>query len=143
MHVDCTAGGLQTSTARPVFEPGRITLQQIRICQPTFNAALIAFAEAHRESDDDKNALCPPNQYPDSATDMLRGILVQAHATHEWSRAPDLLEWLERSRLNAIRGVMAHLGEPRMQQALDRYTKSVGPARGNIQRLLAPQPESR
>jgi hypothetical protein len=137
VHVDCTAGGLKTSAARPVFEPGRITIQQIRVCQPTFNAALIAFVEAHRDTDEEKNALCPPNQYPDSAIDMLRGLLVQARANKAWSKAPDVLSWLERSRLNAVRGVANHLDESRMQRALARYTSSIGPAVENIERMLA------
>ena len=141
VHVDCTAGGLRTSAASPVFEPGRITLQQIRVCQPTFNAALIGYVEATRTTDDKKNALCPPNRYPDSATDMLRGILVQERAGKEWFQAPDVVEWLERSRLNAARGVVDHMDEPRMQEALARYLASVKPAVENIRRLLAAEAE--
>lgn len=137
VHVDCTAGGLRTSAARPVFERGRITLQQIRICQPTFNAALIGYVEASRETDEEKNALCPANQYPDSDVDMLRGILVQERAAKKWFQAPDVVEWLERSRLNAARGTMRHVDDPRMQEAMTRYISSVKPAVENIKRLLA------
>lgn len=137
VHVDCTAGGLRTSHARPIFEPGRITLQQIRTCQPTFNAALIAYVEATRASDDEKNALCPPNQYPDTAVDMLRGILVQQQATNRWVGTPDVAAWMERSRLNASRGVRHHLEEPRMQEALARYLSAIQPGMANLERLLA------
>ncbi len=34
VHVDCSAAGLRLAPARPVFADGRITLQQIRACQP-------------------------------------------------------------------------------------------------------------
>ncbi len=51
------------------FGDGRIVLQQVRQNSPTFNAALIAFVEAHRDEDADKNRLCPPNPYPSSIED--------------------------------------------------------------------------
>ena len=137
VHVDCTAGGLRTSPPRPIFEPDRIILQQIRTCQPTFNAALIAYVEATRDTDAEKNALCPPNQYPDTAVDMLRGILVSQQATNLWVGTPDVAKWMERSRLNASRGVRHHLEEPRMQESLGRYLSSIQPALANLQRLLA------
>jgi hypothetical protein len=40
VHVDCSAAGLRTKPARPVYSHGLITLQQIRACQPVFSAAL-------------------------------------------------------------------------------------------------------
>ena len=69
VHVDCTAAGLVLAPARPVFADGRITVQQIRTCQPAFNAALIGYVEASRHDDSEKNLICPPNPYPDTATD--------------------------------------------------------------------------
>jgi hypothetical protein len=137
VHVDCTAGGLRTSAARPIFEPGHITLQQVRTCQPTFNAALIGYVEATRDDLDEKNALCPPNQYPDRDIDMLRGILVQQQASNLWATTPDVAEWLERSRLNAARGMMNHTDEERMRDAMQRFVSSATPAMSNIARLLA------
>jgi hypothetical protein len=137
VHVDCTAGGLRTSAARPIFEPGRITLQQIRTCQPTFNAALIAYVEATRDDDDTKNELCPPNQYPDTDLDMVRGILAQQRATNVWNATPDVMEWMRQARLDAARAMTEHLGEPRMQEALGRYLANIEPAMANIPRLLA------
>jgi hypothetical protein len=44
-------------------------LQQVRHLSPCFNAALIAFVEAHRDEDQDRNRLCPPNPYPSSIED--------------------------------------------------------------------------
>ena len=46
LHVDCTAFGLSDAPATPVFQPGRIVLQQVRHLSPCFNAALIGFVEA-------------------------------------------------------------------------------------------------
>ena len=72
IHVDCTAAGLRLGPGRPIFEPDRVTLQQMRRCQPTFNAAVVGYLEASRDDDADKNRLCPPNPYPDAATDWIR-----------------------------------------------------------------------
>ena len=71
VHVDCSAAGLRLAPARPVFADGRITVQQVRTCQPAFNAALIGYVEASRHDDTEKNLLCPPNPYPDTATDWI------------------------------------------------------------------------
>ena len=48
LHVDCSAAGLGKAPARPIFEPGRITLQCIATVFPTFNAAVIGYLEASR-----------------------------------------------------------------------------------------------
>ena len=69
LHVDCTALGLRNAPAIPVFQPAQIVLQQVRQNSPAFNAALIAFVEAHRDEDAEKNRLCPPNPYPSSIDD--------------------------------------------------------------------------
>ena len=50
LHVDCTALGLNNAPATPIFQPQRIVLQQVRYLSPCFNAALIAFVEAHRDA---------------------------------------------------------------------------------------------
>src|SRR5204862_4549095 len=57
LHVDCTALGLRSAPAAPIFQPGRIVLQQVRRLSPSFNAALIGFVEARRDEDADKNRL--------------------------------------------------------------------------------------
>ena len=62
LHVDCTALGLRDVPAVPIFQPGRIVLQQVRHLSPSFNAALLGFVEAHREEDADKNASARPTR---------------------------------------------------------------------------------
>lgn len=137
VHIDCTANGLHRREHRPVFEPGRITIQQLRTCQPTFNAALTGYIEASRDNIDDKNHLCPPNPYPTSSVDMLRGILAQQLATNRWNETTDIVDWMTRSRLNAVQTMNDHLSETRMQDALGRYLTALEPAIENLDRLLA------
>ncbi len=90
VHVDCSAAGLRLSPARPIFEPGRITLQMVRWCQPTFNAALVGYIEGSRDDDAEKNRLCPPNPYPTVAADWLATNAISQRAGLEWMKDPAL-----------------------------------------------------
>src|SRR5205085_1067310 len=60
VHVDCTAAGLRPTVVRPVFEPGRITLQYVTIGIVPWSAATIGAVEARDDDDAAKNRLCPP-----------------------------------------------------------------------------------
>jgi hypothetical protein len=123
------------SPARPIFERHRITLQQIRTCQPTFNAALVGYLEGAREDLEEKNRLCPPNPYPDAAIDWLTSSSISWRAQAAWDRDADLGAWLESSRLNASRGLGEHMTEPQTQSALKRYLEYSEPAIENLGRL--------
>jgi hypothetical protein len=90
VHIDRSAAGLRLAPARPVFAGGRITLQQIRTCQPAFNAALIGYVEASRHDDTQKNLLCPPNPCPDTATDWIPATCTAQRALTSWLGDTDL-----------------------------------------------------
>jgi NAD(P)-binding Rossmann-like domain len=137
VHVDCTAEGLRLGPGRAIFETNRITLQQIRWCQPTFNAALIGFIEASREDDADKNWLCPPNPYPSAAVDWIATNRIAMQASNRWATEEDLQAWLSNARLNAARGIEDHLADPRMQQVLDRFLANAESAVTNLEKLEA------
>ncbi len=126
VHVDCTADGLPRELARPIFESDRITLQQVRTCQPTFNAALIGYLESSRDDDVEKNRLCPPNPYPQRATDWIRATDISQRAESVWGQTPDVASWMDRSRLNAVRGLSDHFDEPLMQSAIGRFLEFSG-----------------
>jgi hypothetical protein len=126
-----------TRPALPIFDADRITLQPVRTGLVPFNAALVAFVEAHRDDDAEKNRLCPPNPYPDAALDWARTTLIQMRADRAWSKETDIAEWLERSRLNPLRGLLGRLGDPRLQQALQRYAENVRPGIARLTELNA------
>jgi hypothetical protein len=111
-------------------------LQQVRTCQPTFNAALVAYVESAREDDGEKNRLCPPNAYPDAAVDWISATYVAQRAQADWFAEPDLVAWMERSRLDAARGIGDHLADPRMQSALTRLAANAEPAIAMLEQLL-------
>ena len=91
-------------------------MQQIRACQPAFNAALVGYVEASRHEDTEKNLLCPPNPYPDAATDWISATCIAHRALATWLGDADLSAWMEAARLNATRGIGEHLTDPRINR---------------------------
>jgi hypothetical protein len=132
LHVDCTALGLRDAPPMPIFQDGRIVLQQIRHLSPCFNAALIGFVEAHREDDAEKNRICPPNPYPAGTADWPRMLSRTWRTERRWLSEPDVSRWISESRLNLLQALPDHLGEPEVAAAVRRYVANVGPA---IERL--------
>jgi hypothetical protein len=137
VYVDCTGEGIRRAPVRPIFEPDRITLQQVRAIQPTFNAAVIAFVETARDDDVEKNRLCPPHLYPDATQDWLSVTFFGQRTQALWLGQPDLVSWLERSRLNAARGLAERATDPKMQPAVARLFASREPAIDNLEQMLA------
>jgi hypothetical protein len=128
LHIDCTALGLNNAPGTPTFQPGRIVLQQVRHLSPSFNAALIGFVEARRESDADKNRLCPPSQYPSSIDDWPHMMSRTWRTEARWLSEPDVSAWVAASRLNLMRALPDHSAEPRVQAAVERYLTYVNAA---------------
>ena len=133
--------GCATHPRSPIFQPGRIVLQQIRQNSPTFNAALIAFVEAHRDEDAEKNRLCPPNPYPRSIGDWPGMSRRTWQVEQRWLREPDVSGWVAESRLNLLRGLPDHAAEPPVKTAIERFLTNVGPAierMGDLDGLRSP-----
>ena len=144
VHVDCAAPGLRLEPGRPVFADGRITLQQIRACQPVFSAALTGYVEAARDDDAQKNRLCPANPYPDTALDWIPVTCVAQRAEIAWTADRDLFSWMQRSRLNATSGIRDYLDDPQMKSALARLFANIEPAIAKLEAFTAeiPQPDA-
>ena len=143
LHVDCTALGLRDAPATPMFQPGRIVLQQVRQNSPCFNAALVGFVEAHRDDDVDKNRLCPPNPYASSIEDWPRQMSLTWATEYRWLSEPDLSAWVAQSRLNLLRALPDHAAEPSVQTSLQRYLTHVGPAIERLRQLDGARPAQR
>jgi hypothetical protein len=137
IYVDCTANGAHRMPARTIFDPHRITLQAVRTGLLPFSAALIAFVESAREDDAEKNRLCPPNPYPNAAIDWIATNAISHRVQMTWFEEPDLLAWMERSRLDVARGINAHLSEPQTQAALARFLANLEPAVEKLESFLA------
>ena len=105
VHVDCTAYGLRATPPRPIFDDGRITPQSLMGGFTTFNAALIGFVEAARDTDTDKNRLCPPTAYPSKSIDWItvfeRGFRVVTQMLRQGDAA--LLKLYSQAKLKMMR----------------------------------------
>jgi hypothetical protein len=140
LHVHCSADGLRRPPKLPIFGAERITLQPIRPGLIPFNAALVGFVEAHRDDDAEKNRLCPPNPFANTALDWARTTLIGMRADYLWSKEADIADWLERSRLNPARGVRERFGEPEVLQALQRFVEHVRPGLARLAVLIEQAP---
>jgi hypothetical protein len=135
VHVDCTALGLNSAPATPIFGPGRIVLQQVRHLSPCFNAALVGFVEAHRDDDADKNRVCPPQRYPSSTEDWPRMMSRTWRTEGRWLSEPDISTWVAKSRLNLMRALPDHMTEPAVQAAVKRCLTHLGAAIERLRQL--------
>lgn len=97
LHIDCTADGLAYVEPRPIFEPGRITLQPAFMCQQTFSAAIIGHLERLSLSDGQRNARCRPVPHPQYAADYITCILATISNINELNTCMPV--WLRASRL--------------------------------------------
>ena len=136
LHVDCTANGLERRSAVPVFEDDRITIQNLRVCQPAFSAALIGHVEAVNGDEAAKNELCAPNPFPNTDVDWLRTELTNLVNAARWGADEELTAWIRSSRLDLIR----HTGVPEpthaQRELVGRIRDLSPPAIENLRRLL-------
>lgn len=137
--VDCSAAGIPSVDAVPVWSGDRITPQWVRSFGTVFSAALIAHVEATMGDDAEKNALCTPMVPPTLATDWLRMLDVSIKNQQRWSKHPQLLQWLAGSRLNSLfhpaGRIQAH--ETEKIALMQRYQQTVKPAMARLSELIA------
>jgi hypothetical protein len=137
--VDCSATGIPSVEAVPVWSGDRITPQWLRSFGTVFSAALIAHVEATMGDDAEKNALCTPMVPPTLATDWLRMLEVSMNNQQRWSRHPQLQQWLAESRLNSMfhsaGRIQAH--ETEKIAVMQRHRQAIKPAVARLSELIA------
>jgi hypothetical protein len=105
LHVHCAASGLSDNPPRAIFTDDTITLQLVTRVGLTLSGALQGFLEATGRTTEEKNALCPPAAMPHTPFDYLRVVLAGISTEMGWQEAPELQEWVDRSRLNLLSGL--------------------------------------
>lgn len=102
MFVDCTASALGhvVGDSGPVFEPGRIALQMIRLCQPTFSAALIGHIHLAVTDDAERQALTQPVPMPDTVAGWASAMATSTTNERAWLRHAAVRPWVGSCRLN-------------------------------------------
>ena len=137
VHIHCAARGLPRFVCRPIFEAGRVTIQPIRWGFACHQFAMLGVVEATLESDEQKNALCPPIAYWDANEDYLTAFLATMASTTAMAAHSRLASWHKTSRLNPTSGSAAHRNDPRATAAREMIKRSALPAAINLQKLLS------
>jgi hypothetical protein len=133
LHVHCAARGLGIHPPVPIFTEDKITLQCISRGNLSMSAALIGYVETTDRSTEDKAWLCPPNALTNTSFDWMRWIILGIEAELRWGEAPDLVDWLEASRLNLMKGLDGSDQQVRALQG--RFFNAVTPAIARVHEL--------
>jgi hypothetical protein len=138
LFIDCSAAGIPTRPAVPVFDGDTITPQWVRVCQPTFSAGLIGHVEAAYDDDQEKNRLCAPIVPPTVPRHWVEMMEVELANRQVWSADPELSAWLMNARLDGFNKMIGErIGVDAEATAhLGRYVENVASAREGITRLL-------
>lgn len=138
LFIDCTASAVEFRPTQPVFQDGRIVLQIVRIPQPAFSAALIAFVEANYQGDERRNRLCAPVPFPNTPAEYPRAMAVSMRNQFLWSQEEALRQWVRASRLDGFGKLMA--SAPRddavKQAVIARLKQQAQGAMANLPRLM-------
>lgn len=136
VHVHCASRGLARPPLRPIFEPGRLTIQPFLWGFACYQFAMLGVLEATVESDSEKNRVCPPINYWDTNGDYLSAFL--ATLANERARAahPTLASWAKETRLNPLGGIARYRDSPDVLDARERITRFRAAAASNLVKLL-------
>jgi hypothetical protein len=134
VYVDCTAAGLPPAAARPVFEPGRITIQYVATGLIPWCAATIAVVESTGVPDEEKNRLCPPVVHSGDAADLVR--FAYSAMQGAVARAEDEVvgPWSAASRLNPAQAAPEHMDDTDVAESLAFMKEHLQAALENLER---------
>ncbi len=139
LFVDCTASAVEPRESVPIFQPGRIVLQMVRLPLPAFSAALIAYVEAHYPDDKRRNGLCGTVPFPYRMADYPRSMLANLWNQFQWGQDKELRQWIRASRLDGFGHLMAGIApdDAERQAVIARLKQHAPAAMANLQRLVA------
>ncbi|MBV7266008.1 NAD(P)-binding protein [Erythrobacter ani] len=134
LFIDCTATAVPfeaRENVRPFFEGDTITLQLAQTPFVPYSAALAAFLEANFDTDEEKNALCPPAPLTDSTDTYPYAVMANLMSTAILSNNKKTDQFNAKSRLHPTGPAVARLIEEK-DPRLATLSK-VGP---KIQKLM-------
>ena len=137
LHVHCAASGLSDNPPRAILNDDTITLQLVTRVGLTLSGALQGFLESTGRTTKEKNALCPPTVMPHTPFDYLRLILACISTEMGSQEAPDLQEWLDRSRLNLLSGLGENEDRVKVRELQGRLFTALFPALEKLQVFAA------
>ena len=110
----------------------------VRMYQPTFSAALIAYLEANVQDLSRKQELTQSVPMTDSVEDWLGGQFLSMSNQNTWSQDENLRMWLAECRLDLLSKMVrnADKDDAEKQAIITKLMDNSGSALKNIQRLL-------
>lgn len=139
LYIDCTASAVEPRPVQPIFQGDRIVLQLVRLPQPAFSAALVAYVEAHCEGEQQKNRLCATVPFPHTMDDYARSMLVNMWNQFQWGQDKVLRAWIRDSRLDGFGKLMSGI-DPQDSEKLAivaRLREQAAAAMANLPKLIA------
>jgi len=136
IHVHCAARGLAHRPLRPIFEPGRVTIQPFLWSFACYQFAMLGVVEATVQNDDDKNRLCPPLAYWDKNADYLSAYLAALASSRAREARPAVARWAKTTRLNPLSGIALCRDDPGVKEAHERISRFAAAAGSNLVKLL-------
>jgi hypothetical protein len=137
--IDCTASAVEPRPTQPIFQGNQIVLQIVRLPQPSFSAALIAYVEANYATDTQRNQLCTPVPFPDKPAAYAKSMMIGLMNQFFWGQDKELRQWIRSSRLDGFGKMMAEADpdNPTQQAILERLKAGAKAAMGNLPKLAA------
>ncbi|MEM6828509.1 MAG: NAD(P)-binding protein [Pseudomonadota bacterium] len=120
LFINCTATAVPFSVrdnTRPFFDGDTITLQIVQAPFVPYSAALAAFIEANFETDEEKNALCPPAPLTDSTATYPYAVMANLMSTAILAANEKIAAFNAKSRLHPTGPAVARMmkeGDPRL-----------------------------
>ena len=140
LFLDCTARALagNVGSRTPVFAPGRIHLQMIRLFQPTFSAALIGHLEASVDDEETKRKLSAVTSMTDTVEHWAQAQVATLSNQAAWMSNEELRTWIRGCRLDLLFALMARVrsDDTEKQAVMSRVRAAAGPCAQNLARLL-------
>ncbi len=133
VHIHCASAGLSDNPPKTIFTEHNIVLQPITRVSLSLSAGLIGFVEASGRSEAEKNRLCRPNAWPHTPFDWIRHLLTGVRTEMEWQDAPDVLAWVDASRLNLVKGLDRHPDKGRVAELQGRFVTALFPALAKLE----------
>jgi len=141
LYTDCTASVVEVreNEVQPIFQGDKIVLQLVRLPQPAFSAALVAYVEAHYDGDAQKNRLCGMVPFPHTMAGYARSVLVNMGNQFYWGQDKGLSQWIRASRLDGFGKLMSGIDpqDTEKQDIMARFREQAAAAMGNLPKLIA------
>jgi hypothetical protein len=139
LYIDCTASAVEARPTQPIFQDHKLVLQLVRLPQPAFSSALIAYVEAHYEGDTKKNQLCGTVPFPHSLDDYARAMVVNMWNQFNWGQDKVLRAWIRDCRLDGFGRLMSGIPPEDTERlaTMARIKDNAMAAMSNLQKLIA------